>query len=267
MDDDLARFRRRVAQGFEADPRGAAVRRFLALTPARPVLGRPLADLVRVTFDWSAGTEAASWTSQRLFTYLAEVGAEVGVGRYLEDRDLYTAEAYTGAGDTGAGDAGAGDTGRRRTVHLGADLLVPHGTPVFAPLDGVVQDFNDNAAPQDYGPVVILAHRTDTGDGFFTLYGHLARSTLPGLAVGQPVGAGERFAAVGTEVENGGWAPHLHFQVLTSLLGRGVDVPGVGAPADLGLWRSVCPDPNLLLGLPEGTRADPGVRGPRTHTR
>jgi murein DD-endopeptidase MepM/ murein hydrolase activator NlpD len=260
VDDDLAWFRRRVAQGIEADPRGAAVRRFLALTPARPVLGRPLADLVRVTFDWSAGTDAPSWTSQRLFAHLAEVGAEVGVGRYLEDRDLYTAEAYTGAGDTGAG-----DTGRRRTVHLGVDLLVPPGSPVFAPLDGVVQAFNDNAAPQDYGPVVILAHRTDTGDGFFTLYGHLARSTLARLAVGQRVVAGERFAAVGTEAENGGWAPHLHFQVLTSLLGRGVDVPGVGAPADLRLWRSVCPDPNLLLGLPEGTRADPGVRGPRTH--
>jgi malate dehydrogenase (oxaloacetate-decarboxylating) len=272
VDDDLARFRRRVAQGYEADPHGAAVRRFLALTPARPVLGRPLADLVRVTFDWSAGTDAASWTSQRLFAYLAEVGAEVGVGRYLEDRDLYTAEAYAGAGDAGAGNAGAGNAGagnagagnagQWRTVHLGVDLLVPPGTPVFAPLNGVVQDVNDNAAPQDYGPVVILAHRTDTGDGFFTLYGHLARSTLPGLSVGQQVGAGERFAAVGTEVENGGWAPHLHFQVLTSLLGRGVDVPGVGVPADLRLWRSVCPDPNLLLGLPEGTRAVPGVRRP-----
>jgi 4-aminobutyrate aminotransferase-like enzyme len=145
-------------------------------------------------------------------------------------------------------------------VHLGVDLFVPAGSAVFAPLDGVVHALNDNAMPQDYGPVVILRHVTDTGEGFFTLYGHLARTTLTALRVGQEVTAGERFATVGTQDENGGWAPHVHLQVLTSLVGLGVDVPGVGAPADLGVWRSVCPDPNLLLGLPEGTRADPGMR-------
>lgn len=251
VDDDLARFRFRDACGYEADPRARAVRRYLALTPARPVLGdRPLSQIPRLTFDWSSGTGAGEWTAQRLFRNLAEAGAEVGIGRYLEDRDVYTTQAY----------AGADGSGPRRSVHLGVDLFVPAGTPVSAPLDGVVHALHDNAAPQDYGPVVILAHTTDAGEEFFTLYGHLTRSTLPALSVGQKVAAGERFATVGTEQENGGWAPHVHLQVLTALLGMGVDVPGVGAPADLGLWRSVCPDPNLLLGLPEGTRADPGMR-------
>jgi murein DD-endopeptidase MepM/ murein hydrolase activator NlpD len=246
---DLARFRFRDACGYEADPRARAVRRFLARTPSRPILGdRPLVDVPRLTFDWSTGSGAASWTSRRLFEHLAGAGAEVGIGRFLEDRDVYATDAY----------AAADGSGQRRTVHLGVDLFVPAGSPVSAPLDGVVHLLHDNAAPQDYGPVVILAHRTDTGEGFFTLYGHLARTTLSELTVGQKVTAGERFATVGTQDENGGWAPHVHLQVLTSLLGMGVDVPGVGAPADLGLWRSVCPDPNLLLGLPEGTRADPG---------
>ena len=251
QDDDLARFRVRDACGYEADPRAPAVRRFLARTPARPVLGeRPLADVPRLTFDWSAGTGAASWTPQRLFAQLAENGAQFGLGRYLEDRDVYTGVAY----------ATPDGSGERRSVHLGVDLVVPAGSAVFAPLGGVVHALNDNAAPQDYGPVVILAHVTDTGEDFFTLYGHLARTTLTALRVGQEVTAGERFSTVGTQDENGGWVPHVHLQVLTSLLGLGVDVPGVGAPADLGVWRSVCPDPNLLLGLPEGTRADPGMR-------
>jgi murein DD-endopeptidase MepM/ murein hydrolase activator NlpD len=248
---DLARFRFRDACGYEADPNAPAVRRFLALTPSRPVLGdRPLADVPRFTFDWSAGTGAVSWTPQRLAEHLAEVGAEVGIGRYLEDRDVYTADAYLTADRCG----------QQRTMHLGVDLVVPAGSPVHAPLDGVVTLLHDKAAPQDYGPMVILAHRTDTGVEFFTLFGHLARTTLAELKVGQQVAAGERFATVGALRENGGWAPHVHLQVLTSLLGMGVDVPGVGAPADLGLWRSVCPDPNLLLGLPEGTRAAPGRR-------
>jgi 4-aminobutyrate aminotransferase-like enzyme/Ser/Thr protein kinase RdoA (MazF antagonist) len=273
VDQDLALFRFRDACGYEADPRARTVRRFLALTPSRPVLGdRPPADVPRLTFDWSSGTGAGDWTPDQLFAHLASSGAEVGVGRYLEDRDVYTTNAYASSAGSGGsagsdGSDGSSDSadgsagwGGRRTVHLGVDLFVPPGTAVSAPLDGVVQALHDNAAPKDYGPVVVLAHRTDTGEEFFTLYGHLSRTTLPALTVGQKVAAGERFATVGTQQENGGWAPHVHLQVLTSLLGMGVDVPGVGAAADLGLWRSVCPDPNLLLGLPEGTRADPGMR-------
>ncbi|MGV8039036.1 MAG: hypothetical protein AB2L07_02820 [Thermoanaerobaculaceae bacterium] len=41
---------------------------------------------------------------------------------------------------------------------------------------------------------------------------------------------GERFAAVGSSDVNGGWAPHLHFQVAADLLGMGVDFPGGGEP-------------------------------------
>jgi 4-aminobutyrate aminotransferase-like enzyme/Ser/Thr protein kinase RdoA (MazF antagonist) len=277
-DDELAWFRFRDACGYEADPRARVVRRYLSTVPARPVVcGRPLAQVPRLTFDWSAGSGAGSWTPQVLFERLAQEGAEVGIGRYLEDRDVYTSDAYV----TAAG------TGERRTVHLGVDLFVPAGSPVCAPLDGVVHLLHDNAAPLDYGPVVVLEHHTGDGarggdgerdgdgaldgsgprdgDGssrgtrFFTLYGHLARSTLDGLAVGERVVAGQPFATVGTVDENGGWAPHVHLQVLTSLVGSGVDVPGVGARSDLGVWRSVCPDPNLLLGLPEGTRAAPGL--------
>lgn len=253
--DELALFRLRAAAGAEADPRAPAVRAFLAATVAHPVLGFDLAGSVRVTFDWSAGSHASAWTPQRLSAHLAAVGARVGIGRYLEDRDVYIVEAF-------APSAGSAE---RRTVHLGVDLFVPPGAGVFAPLDGVVHAAHDNAAPLDYGPVVILRHSTADGVGFFTLYGHLSRTALERLVPGTSVRAGERFAAVGTTGENGGWAPHLHLQLLTSLCGLGVDVPGVAARGDLAVWASLSPDPNLLLRLPEGVAAGttaPGVRGP-----
>ena len=72
-------------------------------------------------------------------------------------------------------------TGERRTIHLGVDLFAPPGTAVLAPLRASVHAFADNAAPLDYGPVIILQHETDERDAFFTLYGHLSRESLAGL--------------------------------------------------------------------------------------
>ncbi len=250
VDDRLALCQVREACGYEPDPGARDLRRYLATATPAALLGRPLSELSRWTFDWSAGSGAASWTPDRLFAHLAERGAEVGLGRYLEDRDVYTTDAYAPADGSGA----------RRTVHLGVDVFVPAGTTLHAPLDAVVHAMHDNTAPQDYGPVVILEHRAGDGGRFFTLYGHLSRATLDGLEVGAALAAGQPFARVGEEHENGGWAPHVHLQVLTDLVGRGVDVPGVAARDELAVWESICPDPNLLLGVPEGTRADPGLR-------
>ena len=55
--------------------------------------------------------------------------------------------------------------------------------------------------------------RHDTPAGvFFTLWGHLSREAAT-LAPGTPIKAGTAFARMGTPDENGGWAPHLHFQL------------------------------------------------------
>ncbi len=249
-DPRLTLCRLRDACGYEPDPSAREVRQHLAVTAASPVLGAELARMPRLTFDWSAGTGAGSWTPERLSARLAEAGAQVGIGRYLEDRDVYTSGQY----------APEDSSGERRTVHLGVDLFVPEGSGVFAPLDGVVHAAHDNASPLDYGPVVILEHRTGAGVPFFTLFGHLSRETLDVLEPGREVKAGERIATVGRTDENGGWAPHVHVQLLTDLLGRGTDVPGVCPRSEVAVWQSVAPDPNLLLGIPEGTRADPGLR-------
>ena len=53
---------------------------------------------------------------------------------------------------------------------------------------------------------------------------------------------------VGNYPENGNWAPHLHFQIMLSLLEYKDDFPGVAYPDQVEVWKSICPDPNLLFG-------------------
>jgi 4-aminobutyrate aminotransferase-like enzyme len=56
---------------------------------------------------------------------------------------------------------------------------------------------------------------------------------------------------VGTFDENGGWTPHLHFQLLLDDFERGADQPGVARASERALATALYPDPNLLLGIPE----------------
>src|SRR5207245_8853276 len=104
--------------------------------------------------------------------------------------------------------------------------------------------------PQDYGPLVLLQHETSDGEKFFTLYGHLTKETLLRSKAGQRVGRGKEFARVGTADENGGWMPHIHFQIILDLLELGADFPGVAYASQRGVWTALSPDPNLLLGIP-----------------
>lgn len=230
-DDHLALCRVRQAAGFEPCPRSGTVRAALGRARPAPVLGVPLRQRGFRVLDWTGADPQAAEPQ----------GQEVLVGSYREDRSVYTTQAF------------ATPDGERRTVHLGVDLFRPPGEPVHAPLAGVVELCADNDAPLDYGPLVVLRHELE-GQGFFTLYGHLSRDSLTGLRPGQTVAAGEVFARTGTRAENGGWAPHVHVQVLTDLVGLGRDVPGVASRGDLDLWSSLCPDPAPLVGLPSRGR-------------
>jgi 4-aminobutyrate aminotransferase-like enzyme/Ser/Thr protein kinase RdoA (MazF antagonist) len=180
--------------------------------------------------------------TKRLFRKMAEDGVKVAVGGYDEPRLVYVAPAFS---------LGPRPTDEHRTIHIGLDLFAEAGTVVLAPLDGTVHAFADNAFPQDYGPVIILRHETDSGDEFFTLYGHLSRESIRELRVGDRVHAGAPIATLGAPDVNGGWTPHLHLQIMIDLLGLGTDFPGVAPPSKRRAWTALCPDPNLLVRVPD----------------
>ncbi|WP_205499760.1 peptidoglycan DD-metalloendopeptidase family protein [Rufibacter psychrotolerans] len=171
---------------------------------------------------------------QFVLEMLRQQNAAVGVGGYFEPRVIYRrSEHFEG-------------TAEARSIHLGVDIWAPAHLPIYAPLAGFVHSFQDNDNFGDYGPTIILAHELE-GITFYTLYGHLSRTSLNGLSVGKPVAAGDQIATMGPYPENGDWPPHLHFQVITDLLGKSGDFPGVCAPSEEAFYRQICLDPNLVL--------------------
>ena len=178
--------------------------------------------------------------SDRAFDgWFAAQGVPYGLGSYGEYRTVYQTDQFADAASP-----------ERRCVHLGVDVFAPAGTPVHAPLEGRVLHVTYNADPLDYGHTLILRH--DGGPApFFTLYGHLGAS-LPGLlAVGDPVKAGQVIGHLGDWHENGGWAAHVHFQVMTNMLAQtGGNFFGVGHQSLWDVWQAICPDPNLILRIP-----------------
>jgi 4-aminobutyrate aminotransferase-like enzyme/Ser/Thr protein kinase RdoA (MazF antagonist) len=196
--------------------------------------------------------DASAW-SALIFGRMEEQGAEAGIGRYDEVRAWYTSDIFR---------APLKDPEEWRTLHIGIDLFLEPGSPVMAPFDGTVHSLARNHGDLDYGPTVILEHRVpeafDKELVFWTLYGHLGEEVLTRLTPGQRLSAGEPFATVGDFPLNGNWAPHLHFQILTDLLGWKGDFPGVALPSQRNLWTTLCPDPNLILNIP-GEPADGGA--------
>ena len=114
---------------------------------------------------------------------------------------------------------------------------------------GAIHSFQVNGGVLDYGPTIILQHEPVDGPVFWTLYGHLSEESLTFLEEGDVVSAGEKIAELGDNTVNGGWAPHLHFQIILDLQGRQGDFPGVCARSEKARWADICPDPRLFLGM------------------
>jgi 4-aminobutyrate aminotransferase-like enzyme/Ser/Thr protein kinase RdoA (MazF antagonist) len=241
----------REAVGVSPAFANARVVQFLETRTAFPsVLGVDARTEASIVLDLSVASPMLSGQTsrndepaltQRVDDAMRDADVRVAIGRYDEPRLLYVAPAFA---------LGPRLTDEHRTIHIGLDLFADAGTPVNAPLDGEIVGCNDNGMNQDYGPVIILRHRTDDGTEFFTLYGHLSRESLEGVSIGQRVKAGDLIATLGAADENGGWTPHLHLQIITDLLELGTDFPGVARPSQRSVWTSICPDPNLIVRVP-----------------
>jgi 4-aminobutyrate aminotransferase-like enzyme/Ser/Thr protein kinase RdoA (MazF antagonist) len=249
----FAHYTLRNACGWTPVPQTGEITEWLRASPSRfaPLLDVDLRRAQSVVLDLGVGSllvganPAAAETealTETVFGAMDSAGAVVAVGRYDEARPLYRGEMF---------ESGSHVIDERRTIHLGIDLFAKAGVPVCAPLDGTVHIVANNARPQDYGPMIILRHVTDAGSAFFSLYGHLGEDALEGLSPGDNVSRGQRIASVGAPPSNGDWPPHLHFQIIVDLLEMGSDFPGVGYVSQRAVWRSLSPDPNPIVGVPE----------------
>ncbi|HEU4496961.1 MAG TPA: peptidoglycan DD-metalloendopeptidase family protein, partial [Flavobacterium sp.] len=145
--------------------------------------------------------------------YLNKNNALVAYGGYNETRSLYRQNTIFKSGSA-----------TERNRHIGLDLWIKAGTAVVAALDGRIHSFKENKAPGDYGPALILEHHIES-HVFYTLYGHLSRESLLSYKVGLSVKKGETIGSLGDASVNGGYAPHLHFQIIKDLQGNFGDYP------------------------------------------
>ena len=154
-----------------------------------------------------------------------------GVGKYDEKRSgMYTSALF----------------GNARDIHVGIDIAAPIGTPVHAFFDGIIFLQGYNGAEGDYGYTIITRHEID-GVELFALHGHLQKRSIEQRHEGDSFKAGDVLGFVGDRHENGGWQPHVHFQLSYERPTK-PDLPGVVSEADRERALQVFPDPRLVLG-------------------
>jgi len=238
----------RQACGLEACSQSAQLQKWLASEDFEDVIAVPenpnalgILDLSISSPDLTGrDSDDTADFSNRVFQKMRSDGLTLGIGRFMEPRGFYLADQFEGR---------SGDPRERRTIHLGIDVFQEPGTEIHAPLAGRVHTVRENKNRLDYGPTLILEHSAPSGL-FWTLYGHLEKASVENLKTGDSIDAGHPIARIGTYPENGDWPPHLHFQIITDLMGFEGNFPGVALPRDRTVWASFCPNPNLILNLP-----------------
>ncbi|WP_176073432.1 aminotransferase class III-fold pyridoxal phosphate-dependent enzyme [Brucella intermedia] len=241
----------RKACGFDAVEGAGAVRRWIAanskafapvVRPHPATMTKalvPYGDPAHVMTVDSAGQrpkEATAWWDD----FCARNRIELGIGPWGERRTVYTDEAFRSRFVEG----------ERRVHHLGLDLFMPAGTPVYTPLAAIVKSVEIETAPLGYGGLIALEHEPEDCPPFITLWGHMAHEAMSRLKPGQKLAAGELVGYMGDMHENGGWTPHLHFQISTDTGLTAAEILGVGENAFLDVWADIFPDAAALADIP-----------------
>ncbi len=174
------------------------------------------------------------------------------IGRYNERRSsMYTSELFAGSGssdDTWSAGALADSVSadERRDIHIGVDVMGPVNTPVHAVANGTIHAVGYNPAALDYGNVIVTKHEAN-GITFWALLGHLSGKSIEGKAVGDKVARGQLLGWFGDTHENGGWPPHVHFQ-LSLIEPPTHDMPGVVSTSQHAQALKDYPDPRWVMG-------------------
>ena len=177
------------------------------------------------------------------------------IGRYNERRgSMYTSELFAGAGSSSDKWSASAENilksdqalSERRDIHIGVDVGGPVGTPVHAFAEGKIHSLGYNAASLDYGYVIVTEHVLK-GKTIWALQGHLSQSSVKDKNPGDKVVGGQCIGWFGAEHENGGWPPHVHFQL--SLIEPAThDMPGVVSSAQHAQALHDYPDPRMVMG-------------------
>ncbi|OBZ23854.1 hypothetical protein BS643_06750 [Pseudomonas protegens] len=249
----------RKACGYDAIEGAGAVRRWVdenrhafadIVHPAAATLNKaivPFADAAHVLTVASAEqrpAEAAKWWND----FAAEHQVPLGIGPWGEERTIYTDAAFESRFIAG----------QRRIIHLGVDLIMPAGTPLYTPLAGVVRSVEVEREPLGYGGLIMLEHSPEGCPPFLTLWGHMAHEALTRLKPGDRLEAGALVGHMGADTENGGWLPHVHFQMSTDTQLQASEFIGVGERAYLEVWADLFPDASTLAGIPAETYSQEG---------
>lgn len=167
--------------------------------------------------------------------HLRKNNSKVAFGGYNEQRNLYKSSLIFNDEEK-----------EERNIHIGMDLWIKAGTPVLAALHGTVYGFDYNTGAGNYGPTIILKHSLEN-QTFYTLYGHLSVESIEDIEIGTVFTKGQTLATLGDSSVNGGYSPHLHFQIIKNIGENFSDYPGVCNQNDLEYYLKNCPNPNLLL--------------------
>lgn len=177
-------------------------------------------------------------TAQRCYDdMMAEAGADLAIGTWMEQRAMYSTDNYLSALVAGA----------RRDHHLGYDLFASALTSIYMPMPGTVVQKGIIDLRLDYGGFLVTRHETISDVPFFALWGHISHESTRKWKVGENVPEGTEFAQMGEFEENGWWLPHLHLQLSTLAFSDFRAMPGVGEAACAELWAEVFPDPAPLV--------------------
>jgi len=154
------------------------------------------------------------------------------VGRYNEERkNMYTSPQYLD---------------ENRNIHMGIDIAAPIGSLVYSFYDSEIYKFKNNNQEGNYGPTIVT-RSVINGHELFALYGHLNLGSIESLKEGQAFKKGAPIGQIGEKSVNGGWFPHLHFQ-LSLVAPDSADMPGVVAKSDREKALQIYPDPRWVLG-------------------
>ena len=154
------------------------------------------------------------------------------VGKYNEKRrNMYTTELFQKD---------------KRDIHMGVDIAAPVGTEIYNFFDGELVYLSQNKEAGDYGPTLVYRYNFN-GKFIYALFGHLSLQSLHLHSVGDRVVKGALIGHIGDRDVNGGWFPHLHFQLSLKDPGE-ANMPGVVSDELHSRAMETYPDPRWVLG-------------------